>query len=256
MSKDKIKPFFVKNAINSCYIDSLLVALFFSPSINDSLLKKDIAKDIIYLQEYIKINFIEKIRQNISIDDEIVNIIRNLCVENGWKIDYYDQQNICEFYFFLMDKLEAQLIELKNGDRASLVTLSLENNTKETSIKNILNNTQNITLNNYPDLLVFYLDRFDKIERNTINILIQKRISPFEKQFLIHKPIWEFHSAICHQGDNLREGHYYSLIYHNNNYYIFDDFMIPCFREIKMNDENVTNMIKKDCILIFYKYVS
>ena len=54
-----MESFIIENAINTCYIDSLLVSLFYKPSIIDSVLNKDLKNATgLYLQEYIKERFV------------------------------------------------------------------------------------------------------------------------------------------------------------------------------------------------------
>ena len=50
-----MEPFIIENAINTCYIDSLLMGLLYKPSLIDNILNKDLKSSFgIYLQEYIK----------------------------------------------------------------------------------------------------------------------------------------------------------------------------------------------------------
>lgn len=115
--------FKVDNAGNTCYIDSLLMGLFMPQSITERLLKKDPAeKTAIYLQEYIKINFVERVRRGERVDIETMEMIRILCVHNGWlkeknrrigDIETYDQQDVNEYYHFMMELLGGELIEIQ-----------------------------------------------------------------------------------------------------------------------------------------------
>ncbi len=123
---DKDQPnniFAVQNVGNTCYIDSLLMGLFYTPSSNDILLNKDIkAGDAIYLQEYLKVHFVNQVRNNLSVTGDVMDMIRILCAQVGWRSDMiddddneelYNQQDVNEFYTFLLEKFEGQLIDTK-----------------------------------------------------------------------------------------------------------------------------------------------
>ncbi len=120
-----IEPFMVENAINTCYIDSLLVGLFLSPSVISNLLTSDPKTvNAIYLQEYIASNFVECIRNNKSVLEETVSMIRTLCIDNGWMAEkskkksdnyndeYIEQQDISEFYTFILNLLSGPVIDI------------------------------------------------------------------------------------------------------------------------------------------------
>ena len=97
--------FIVENAGNTCYIDSILMALFYCPSHIEGILKT-IPKntDNIYLQEFIQECFVNQIRSSSSIFMETMDTLRYICVRCGWiNLDeIYEQQDVSEFYTFLM----------------------------------------------------------------------------------------------------------------------------------------------------------
>jgi uncharacterized UBP type Zn finger protein len=104
----------VENGINTCYISSLLVALFYTPSnIYYKMLESDpLDQNLYYLQELIKINFIEPLRKNISVSADIINEIRNYMFINGWKTDLPDelleQQDISELYLYFLNNFDSE----------------------------------------------------------------------------------------------------------------------------------------------------
>lgn len=118
-----IEPFIVENAGNTCYIDSILMALFFTESHFDRFLNKDLKNTLgLYLQEYIKTYFVEFVRGNKSIVSENMEMIRNLSFQLGWKKtdsasetaeEYTNQQDVSEFYSFLMEVFENTQIEIQ-----------------------------------------------------------------------------------------------------------------------------------------------
>jgi uncharacterized UBP type Zn finger protein len=312
-----MEPFIVQNVGNTCYIDSLLFGLFFTPSSIDTLLNKDLKSgDAIYLQEYLKVHFVNQIRNNLTVNGDVMEMIRILCVQLGWRSDMidesdneelYNQQDVNEFYTFLIETFEGQLIEIKRrtltgalddsddiGENEALpfIPLSIpkikpDGNTdiKSITVKEMLhnwmydnqsdikryiedvNNTkkeQTVTgLNIYdiinnPNVIALSINRFaDLSYRDTTDIIIQKKISPFANQQITNRPEWTFHMAICHKGDSYKEGHYYALIYHSDgHFYMFDDLDIPCMLQVSMSDKSITDRIKKDCVFLIYRHTS
>ncbi len=118
--KDNSGLFIIPNIGNSCYIDSILMGLFFNSSSNcDYLLKTDLG-DVngIYLQEIIKCNFVDRVREFKSVDRETMEQIRFFCNELGWKKENSEeilrQQDVSEFYMFLLEKLNGKQIKIQN----------------------------------------------------------------------------------------------------------------------------------------------
>ena len=113
-------PFIIENAINTCYIDSVLMALFFKSIVGiDSVLNKDLKNgSAIYLQEYIKEKFVNAVRNGKSVLMDDMEMIRVLSSHLGWlkkedNIDeYVKQQDITEYYSFLMDIFEIEKITI------------------------------------------------------------------------------------------------------------------------------------------------
>ena len=101
----------VENGVNTCYISSLLVGLFYSSSdIYYKMLERDPKNpNFYYLQELIKVNFIEPLRKNISISADVINEIRNYMFINEWKTDEPDEifelHDVNDFYSYLYNNL-------------------------------------------------------------------------------------------------------------------------------------------------------
>ena len=167
-----IKPFVIQNAGNTCYIDSLLVGLFYTKSPTQFLLTNDIRSNAIYLQEYINV-IVNKIRNNTSILAEDMSMLRTLLIDNGWKTDQYEeyvaQQDVSEFYTFLINILEGPSVEIQRktiaeglGDSTAVdvgvvekvpfIPLSIPDQAS-TSIKEMLNS--------------WMFDNFAKVSRDT-----------------------------------------------------------------------------------------
>ena len=284
--------FIVENAVNTCYIDSILMGLFYQNSNIDKLLEKELRSKngtIIYLQEYIKQKFVLPVRQNKSVLKDDIEMIKTLSFQLGWKNqdyeEYIKQQDANEYYCFLMDLFENSQIEISNsniniGKSIPFIPLYLPENIDKINVNTMLQNwlqdkntlLQPITeaegvkynITNVPMIFPLLINRFNnKGTRIQTEVIIQKKINPFIKKTVVNMYEWILHSAICHTGDTLSSGHYYTLLSFNNNnnnssssnskWYLFDDMKIPSMREVKMDDKSVTDMIKKDCVFLIYR---
>jgi len=286
-------PFIVENAGNTCYIDSLLMALFYNQTLIDRLLVKDTSDTmVIYLQEYIKEKFVNIVRKKNSVVAEDINMIRTLCFQLGWRNtgnlddEYINQQDVNEFYIFLMEMFQNEQIEtvrktilegdttanIGNKERLPFIPLSLPISDTPITIKQMLHgwiydnvidfkkesenpgnmikglNTHQIT--NTPYLIALSINRFTNsgVRINT-NVIIQKKIC-------VNDSDWTFHAAICHRGNSLKSGHYYTFLSTNTtSWYVFDDLETPCLQEVKMDNPEVVNMFKKESVFLIYRLI-
>lgn len=291
--------FIVENGGNTCYIDSLLMALFYTPSHIDGVLNKKLKNDqYSYIQEFIMQKFVNRVRNGKSVSSEEINELRIILITNGW-LDFnsiFQQQDVNEFYTFLLDKFDITPIELEkkiytdNNDNKTIIEklpfipLSLPYYKENNSIKvsdmlrewlylggvdikrnnnGIFNDVKDLIsyqINNIPEFLTLSINRFPNIEnRNNTDVVITKTLKPFSN--LVNTDLknveWSFHSAVCHKGDNLQSGHYYTLLFKKINkedkWYIFNDINIPSITEVSMNDKNIIKNIKQDCIFLIYQ---
>lgn len=114
-------PIIVQNAGNTCYIDSLLIALFYGEdgdSVDKASLKRLLetdpkTADSVYLQEFIKYQFVDCVNSNKSVLEDTMNTMRQLLFTNGWKeeSEIFGQQDVTEFYTYLLDLFNGPLIE-------------------------------------------------------------------------------------------------------------------------------------------------
>lgn len=164
---DHSKLFSIQNGGNTCYIDSLLMALFYTPSIIEQMLHRDPKTALaMYLQEYIKCNFIEPVRLHRSINGEDMNLLRRICIENEWlsqliKInstefseEEFSQQDVSEFYSFLSSLFNNENIKIKkkiisdvyediednNEESINYIPISIPDNIEKISVKQMLDN--------------------------------------------------------------------------------------------------------------------
>lgn len=105
----------VPNVINSCYMDAVLVALFF-PECMDFHLCKDMKHPTgSYLQMIIKNEVIDKLRYGEPVSYHTMVMLRQQMIEVGWKTfgEEFDQQDAKEFYEFVLEKLEIPMINIR-----------------------------------------------------------------------------------------------------------------------------------------------
>lgn len=153
--------FVVENGFNTCYISSLLMALFYKASYLDSMLLSETVDPIhIYLQEIIKTKFVDRVRSGVSVMSEIMNEIRTFANVCGWlnHEELMEQQDVNEFFAFLADITKLPQIEIqrqtltegiqKNDDIGkeeflSFINLPVPGTVDEISVKELLNEWMN-----------------------------------------------------------------------------------------------------------------
>lgn len=280
-----MKSFVIKNAINTCYMDSLLMSLFYQPSNTHNLLLQVEPENIngLYLQEVLRDNFTKKINNYVNIDAETMNLIRLLCCDMGWKnnnvYEYYEQQDVAEFYEFLINTfnpsqfmIEIQRTTLQDTtldrhgviEKIPFIPLSLLDESNN-NINNMLNNwmfnnmLQNgggkTIINNYkilntPYLLPLIINRYtDENNKLDMEVNVDKIIKPND----MNKLSWTIHAIICHNGINAKSGHYYAILFRQNKWYLFDDLVVPSLKEVNICDHDIDDKIKKQSVFLFYK---
>ena len=190
--------FVVENGFNTCYIDSLLMALFYKPSTYlDSLLHAD-PKDLncIYLQEIIKNKFVDFVRKNNSVMADVINEIRIYAHECGWLAgvpneydELFEQQDVNEFYSFLLDVINVPLIEIQRhticeafenkSDTSELefipfINLIVPDNNDQCTIKELLNEWMN---HNMVDIEREVIDNGKKVIKSVKGLNIYKIVN-------------------------------------------------------------------------------
>jgi ubiquitin C-terminal hydrolase len=272
-------PCVVENGYNTCYIDSLLIALFYKNNnyIYSLLDLEPKNPESYYLQGLIKLKFVDPIKRNFSISSSIINEIRNYSIMCGWSQneDIDEQKDCSEYYNFLVnlfniELIEFEIIQIKNN-KTSITTTSLPfiplSLTKDDSVKNILDewinsqfliNNENVyqcyKLINIPKLIILHINRFNNnFIRTSYKLDIMKRIkfcniSDNEQNYLK----WKIHSIICHSGNSIKSGHYYSIIYTEKKWLKFDDMLVPSFEQIDLEDNDNKEKIMLESIMLIY----
>jgi len=286
--RDQIMNVVVRNAINTCYIDSLIIALFYSPSIISKMLNNDIESGTaIYLQEYIKHNIINNLHKGISVNEDTMHIFRYLCMENGWlsnnQQERLRQQDVNEFYIFLVKLLKGHMLEIKkktieqegerygNKEIIPFIPLSIPENKTDVEVKDLLHNwlfnneiinNNNKSVHSYyilniPDMVGLSINRFNsKGNRIHTNVNVKMKITLYQQ--MDHNRRWIIHSIICHRGNTVRCGHYYTIFMHNEKWFLFDDNLDPSIKMVsnidKIMDKKIIELIKRECVFLIYRY--
>ena len=274
MEQDITEIRIVENGTCTSYIDSLLVGLFYTPSCIYNKLLEDDPSDIkyMYLQDIIKYHFIDQLRKSKSVSANTMNYIRNYIFFNtNWLSNnvILKEQNIAELYTHLMKNTSNQYIEIKKTDTLSsteiIPYIKLEiNGQTETSIKELLYNwlnekTKSINptiyrINNIPNIVPIYINRFNNNIKNQSSVDIKEKIRLYNENDELGKVKWSIHSVICHVGDNIETGHYYTILVNANRWLMFDNMSVPSICEINMSNTSIINKIKRECVMLIYKF--
>jgi len=270
----------VENGYNTCYIDSLLICLFYrnNVSINSILENEPKIPEAYYLQELIKVKFVDQIKKNYSIFSETINEIRNYSVICGWLKDgnIDSQQNCILYYDFLVNLLRINTIDFEVFDfennmisvdtyKLSFPYIKLELN-KDNNVKNLFINwinsniilrnssTQCYKLMNIPQFIVFSVDRFSSKNKNNSKLDIMKKIKFFGINDSSQSYLkWKIHGIICYDGDNYENGHYYALfVSGKKDWLFFDDLEIPSFKKIDLNNDKIKDKILSESVILIY----
>lgn len=285
-------PIVIENGYNTCYIDSILVSLFYNKSeyIDFILDCKPKKPEGIYLQELIKSKFVEPMRKQYSISASVINEIRNYAIICGWtnETEVYGQKDCSEFYEFCADlfnipNLEFEILEIKNNMLTENVQISKLPfiplyPTDDTNIKKLMENWINTKINinndeiivhcyklsNIPQYVLLNINRFNSNGvRNNHKVDIMERIKFYGNNDRSQNYLkWRIHGIVCHRGTTLNNGHYYSVvpikhdikhdIKNNKKWLLFDDMLIPSFEQIELDDEDIINKIMSESVLIIY----
>jgi hypothetical protein len=266
------KKFMFDNYKKSDYISSVLIGLFYKNKLNNVLEKKLTHPINIYIQQFIKFNIIKKMVENKSIKYNIIKDFMLILDNNKFNLD--NDNDIFIFYEYISKIFniegivfkETNLIKDNIGVREeiSIIELNLCKDINSITIKDLLNNwilnENNNKLNvkeilNIPEILVLKIDRFNNKNLLNINVNINKKICLFNytRNYKLEKLRWRISSIICRDSKN---NNYYTIIKRDNDWFLFNDYLIPCFKTISMSNKLITNKIRKDSLLIIYLLVN
>jgi hypothetical protein len=260
--------FIIENITKSTYIDAILIALLYPCNkiiTTDITNLKEIDYNLIYLQEYIKSNIINKIKKNKSIQSHVLLDFKQLLYKSGWEYDEDNNQTlnyeqyISKFYVFISKKIAIEPIKIIKNNQIivpmSYITLNTPKHITNITIKQLfnsflINNSKNSYTIQSPTkylILPLYINR-----ENNKDILIdlQKKII-LNKHSLTSGITLYFYSSICY---NTVSNYYYVLFTGDNiTYYIYNNQLIPNIIKIDITNEIIAKLIKKECIFVFYK---
>lgn len=277
----------IKNAINSCYLDTVLINLFHPSGKLSSILDKSGNSDEDNeVGSLILTRFREFLRFE-DINEEAMSTLRELLTFHGWSKndEMYLQQDISEFYLFIAHHLKLPTADftinyfVDKGEKKSeeveklpYIPLSLPENKEKDTVIDIfsqwLHNNKvdsddtsafkSYELTNIPEFMILTFNRFTKEnQRNDMQIGISNIIYPMKEESGTLR--YEFTGCICHKGNNLHHGHYYSLVVLFNEakgedeLYLFDDLKEPSFKKLDTTNEELMEEIQKEVVMAFYK---
>lgn len=289
MSNHQHINFIVEDGLNTSYINSLLMALFYKSSKFNNILY-EIPKDpkFAYLQNLIQFNFVSKVTQHYSVSSDVINEIRNYMFVCKWRsnsvitklynvVDCFDFliKNMAEQYEIYFELVPLNIMPMTvNEIKMYHINIDLNDN-YNTNIKNLLDDwikknllkndseskpTSQYQFHDPPTMIPIYLNR--KMENNQINncrVDIMERIKFNNNNNKTQNEIsWMIHSIICYS-NSLRK-HYYSIIKNDymtikkgsEEWFMFNEFHYPSMCKVDIKQEDISDKIKRECVMIFY----
>ena len=210
-----------------------IITLFHLDFIANNILNKQSSDNlVIYLQEFIKYKIINK---NCIVTQTNLAICEAICLRLGLL-----NNNIENIYLFMIRVFCIDKMETNNKINDNIIMLSTEFYKYNTSIKKMLYDFQkneNTSITNTPQFIFINIMR-----NNKIYIDIQKKIH------LNTNNNWGFYSALCK-----RDTSYYALLCKDNLWFVYNSD--NTISEVKMDDVNIVDNIKSDCIFVIYKLI-
>jgi len=220
------------------YIIPIIISLFHLESVSDIILNKSSTNNlIIYLQEFIKYRITNK---NCTITKNDLNICKQLCVKLGMGDNNIPNIYSSLFNIFNMDEIEIENNKIKIKIKIKMITVIPKHHKYNTSIKKMLldwQNNENIVVTNTPQFICLNI-----VRTSQICIDIQKKIK------LNTNNNWGFYSVLC-----MRDNYYYVLTLKDTVWFIYNKDNNNAFYEVKMDDKQIVDRVKQDCIFVIYK---
>jgi len=257
---NKLTPFIIEDGLNTSYIDSLFISLFYKQSYIQNILS-DVAYNVIftYLQDLIFYNFIHNMRKHYTIDSATMNEIRNYLIMCGWKddqdmIEMYTPQDLYSFMIdgFTNDHVTFTTIDGKNKVIDKYIQLSVIENASiydmmvawqtNNGIASISNNSISKEIAKY---IPIYLYRDTKYNNFQIDITGGITFGYGDGQRL-----WVIHSIVCFTKSD--RGHYYSVIKDTDGWYLFSNKHKPSLVKVDITDDDIMVKIKQECVFLLY----
>lgn len=267
--------FCIEGGINTSYIDSLIVALFYKSSAIDILINYPPQKsEMYYFQELVRL-FVDSIRRRYSVGSELLNEIRNYSIICGWKqceniLELFD---VAEYYDFLVEstgigKIKFEIME-KNGDSVKekhIKFIDISNSVlhdelditnrelleKWININLVSSNDEHYHFDELPNYIAINIKRLNtnkQFDRTKIDIMKAIRFDS-NNNVNQNNVKWKIFSIICYSETNPR---YYTLVNINAKWHIYDSYNIPSLDELDIKQYDISEKIKQECVMLFYK---
>lgn len=263
----------LRNEGNSCFLDSLLVAMYGN------------SKSPFY--KFLNPN--DKLMNSIKtcIESNSSRNVRN-CLPPHLRSGQHDPG---ETYLFLaremnyepmkitsvrqVKKINSETIYKKKSTNESSSCFTIENNgNEEISFLNVLepewetlsgdnyihdstntpvyNRTRNLTFFTEAEILVFYFNRCQNVRQKFKNKLIMPFIFDASRTVQDKKREFFCFAIIVHMGNNSSGGHYVTFLFNGeNNFYVYDDLSEPTVKQIEWNYQN-KEFIERNGVMYFY----
>lgn len=244
--------FVVEDGYNTSYISALIVGLFYEKSNIERIVlteNSNINGHETYLQKLIKYKFVDNMRNNISVQSNILNEIRNYAYLCGWKItksidELMCQHDVIDFLSFLLSIFNVPYLEV-NGNNCQYITLDNPNLGTLTKMYNNWCNTN--IIENIPPFVIFKINR-DISKMEPVDIM--SKIKLFNSNHVYCDIKWIFHCAIC---KNTITNINYCILTINEKLYIWDEKQYPNLSEINLSDQDITYKIKTETYCVVYR---
>jgi hypothetical protein len=257
----------VEHSPNTSSIISLIIGLFYnSSSFYDTMLDQ-ITSDLktVYIQEIIKNNLIEPLRKkniiNIATTYELVNTLINF---NLLDKKYYTEEVNPLILYKILNNISFEYVQNNENYSIPYIELNKElyseykNTTNELNLSSIviewfnkkLNiEKMNIEIKKIPTIIPIFLNKNEK--KGNIFIDIKYQIKPLNYLDKYSNITFSIHSLVCYSST---ENHYYTVMLIDKNWIIFDNKNIPCFKILDMKNKDISNKLKSEVVVVFYKY--
>jgi len=257
----------IKNTGNSCYLDSLIVAMYgyndspFLKFLNDETPIRRSLKTCLNnnnSSQVVRSVLPKKFGRSQQDPGETYNIILN---------DFkYDPMTITKIR--QVKKVNSEKIYKKKSTKENSCCFTIDNTGKDTTfdeIKNplweilsdenlihdsknnpVYNRTRNLIFFTKADCLIFYFNRC----QNVIQKFTNKLEMPWNLESNNNK--YFCFAVIVHIGKYTLGGHYITVLYDGyNNYYVYDDMSVPTTSKLTYNNK-IKEFIERNGVMYFY----
>lgn len=234
--------FCIEDGYNTDYICVSLLALLFEHSMIERVLllennRTDNNLTSTYLQQLIKHNFIEHVRDNISITSEILNEIRLYSHLLGWgKYNLFNKYEPIDYITFLIKQVGYIPVETNNNKHYVINLESITDNDIQTTYNHWADTN---TIINIPVFVIFKIKLSEQLNLN-------KKIKLFNEQHQYHMIKWVFHSLFYQNN-----AEYHTIIHKGNELFKINLNHVPTLTKIEYN--NISNVKNKDIYIIYRK---